>query len=460
MFFIDEEKINEVLTAPAVETERVRDIIALAREAGGLSLEQAAALLRCTDPERMAEMFTAAREIKERIYGKRLVVFAPLYLSNRCVNNCLYCGFRRDNTALVRHTLTREEAAEEALMLVRQGQKRLLLVCGEYGGPEAVEAVCEIIGDLYAVREGNGEIRRINVNMAPLDAEGFRRLREARIGTFQAFQETYHLETYRRMHPSGPKADYGWRLHTMDRAFEGGIDDVGMGVLFGLYDPRFEVLALLQHVAHLEETFGVGCHTISVPRLEPALNAPAANHPPFAVVDSEFKKIVAVLRLAVPWTGIILSTRESAALRREVIALGVSQISAGSRTFPGAYRGAESGRPAEEQFHIGDCRPLDHVIRDIAADGYLPSFCTACYRLGRTGEHFMEFAKPGEIHRFCDPNAILTTVEYLLDYASNETARVVWPLIERKTDELPEVMRTRVREHMARIRGGERDLYL
>ncbi len=460
MFFIDEEKIQSLLEAPEGSPDRLRAILAKARLARGLDLEEAALLLRCAEPELLNEMFLAAREVKERIYGRRLVVFAPLYLSNRCVNNCLYCGFRSDNKDLVRRTLTPAEAEDEALALIRQGHKRLLLVCGEYGGPKSLDTACEIISRIYALKEKGGEIRRINVNMAPLDVDGFRRLHQAAIGTFQVFQETYHLETYQRMHPSGPKADYEWRLFTMDRAFQGGIDDVGMGVLFGLSDPRFDALALLMHIAYLESTFGVGCHTISVPRLEPALNAPAANQPPHVVADSEFKKIVAVLRLAVPYTGLILSTRETAEFRKELIALGVSQISAGSRTFPGAYRAAEADNPSFEQFHIGDSRSLDQVVGDIARDGYLPSFCTACYRLGRTGEHFMEIAKPGDIHQFCDPNAVLTTLEYVLDYASEDTARVVMPLLENKLSVLPKPMQERVRKEMERIRAGERDLYL
>lgn len=460
MYFIDEEIIQAVLRRPAPGAGEVEDILAKAAEAKGLELAEAAALLRCDDARLVERLFETARRVKERIYGPRLVLFAPLYLSNECVNNCLYCGFRRGNQRLVRHTLSVAEAVEEARTLIRQGHKRLLLVCGEHPQAARLDFVCDVMREIYRLAEMKGEIRRINVNMAPLDVEGFRQLKEAGIGTFQAFQETYHFETYGKMHPSGPKSNYAWRLFTMDRAMKGGIDDVGMGVLFGLYDHRFEVLALLQHVAHLEERFGVGCHTISVPRIEPALEAPAADHPPHAVSDREFKKLVAVLRLAVPYTGIILSTRERAEFRREVIALGVSQISAASRTFPGAYRAAEVDKPVEEQFHLGDTRSLDEVIRDIARDGYVPSFCTACYRSGRTGSRFMELAKPGDIHQFCQPNAILSTAEYLLDYASPETAAASWPVIERSVAELPAAEGARVADKLERLKAGERDLYL
>lgn len=460
MHFIDEGKIQNLLERQEPDAHRVRDIVAHAREARGLSQEEVADLLHCQDQDLLEEVFHAAREVKETIYGKRLVLFAPLYLTNQCVNNCLYCGFRRENTNLIRRTLTVEEAVEEAQVLVRQGHKRVLLVCGEHPKAASLDYVEQAIAGIYKVREGNGEIRRINVNMAPQEVEGFRRLHAAKIGTFQTFQETYHYDTYRTMHPTGPKSDYEFRLYTMDRAFQGGIDDVGMGVLFGLTDHRFEILALLQHVAHLEETFGVGCHTLSVPRLEPALNAPAANRPPHVVTDADFKRLVALLRLAVPYTGMILSTRERGEFRRELLQLGISQISGGSRTFPGAYRAAEVENPTIEQFHVGDNRNLDQVIHDIAQDGYLPSFCTACYRLGRTGEHFMELAKPGDIHFFCEPNAILTTVEYLLDYASESTREVVWPLVNNMTAGLPSEFRTKVEERVAKIRDGARDLYL
>lgn len=460
MYFIDEELIHAILRRPAPAAGEVEDILAKAAGAKGLDLTEAAALLRCDDEALVERLFETARQVKEKIYGPRLVLFAPLYLSNECVNNCLYCGFRRGNQRLVRHTLSVPDAVEEARTLVRQGHKRLLLVCGEHPQAAPLDFVCDVMREIYQLAEMKGEIRRINVNMAPLDVEGFQRLKEAGIGTFQAFQETYHFETYKQMHPSGPKSNYAWRLFTMDRAMKGGIDDVGMGVLFGLYDHRFEVLALLQHVAHLEERFGVGCHTISVPRIEPALDAPAADHPPHAVSDREFKKLVAVLRLAVPYTGIILSTRERAEFRREVIALGVSQISAASRTFPGAYRAAEVDKPVEEQFHLGDTRSLDEVIRDITRDGYVPSFCTACYRSGRTGSHFMELAKPGDIHQFCQPNAILSTAEYLLDYATPEAAAEVWPALERAVAGMPSKEGAAVSKKLERLKAGERDLYL
>lgn len=459
MFFIDERNIQEALEQPAPDVTEIRDILEKSKEAKGLTFHEAGRLLSCRLPDLEDMLQQAASQVKEQIYGKRVVLFAPLYLTNECVNNCLYCGFRSGNRDLVRRSLTQDEAVEEARFLARSGHKRLLLVCGEHPRLANAASVARIMEAIYSIKSGPDSIRRINVNMAPLDVDGFRELRQAGLGTYQAFQETYHLETYQRMHTAGPKADYQWRLFTMDRAFKAGIEDVGMGVLFGLCDYRFEVLALLEHIRYLEATYGIGCHTLSVPRIEPALGAPAANHPPHAVGDGDFRKLVAVLRLAVPYTGLILSTRERASFRREALALGISQISAASRTFPGAYRASGNDNPREEQFHLGDTRSLDEVIRELAGDGYLPSFCTGCYRSGRTGEHFMELARPGDIHYFCQPNAILTTAEYLLDYASDETCRLAWPLIENQLRILPDAVRPSVSESLEKIRSGIRDLF-
>jgi 2-iminoacetate synthase len=368
----------------------------------------------------------------------------------------VYCAFRTRNREVRRRALSREEVANETLELVRQGRRRILLVAGESYPPEGPDYVLEAIDAVYAVRSGPGEIRRVNVNIAPLSLEEFRRLKEHRIGTYQVFQETCHRPTYEQVHLAGRKRDYGWRLTCMDRALEAGINDVGIGALFGLYDWRCEVLAILQHVAHLEQRHGVGPHTISVPRLEPAVGSEVARRPPHVVSDADFRKLVAILRLALPYTGIILSTRETAVLRREVLALGVSQISAGSRTNPGGYATPET--PEEAQFRLGDHRSLDEVVRDVTSLGYIPSFCTACYRLGRTGRDFMDLARPGEIRGHCDPNALTTFLEYLLDYASDETRAMGEAAIEARLDELEAAERRRVTRLLDTVREGKRDV--
>jgi len=460
---IDEERVHAIIASTRVpELSEVEEILAKAGELKGLSLEDTARLLNVTDDDALERIFAKAREIKEAIYGKRLVLFAPLYVSNECVNNCLYCAFRRDNRSLPRRTLDFDEIREEVLTLEAKGHKRLLLVSSENPRKTGIDYLVRAIETVYDTRNGRGEIRRLNVNAAAMTTEEFRRLKEARIGTYQLFQETYHRETYKRAHPPGPKANYAWHLTAMCRAQEAGIDDVGMGVLYGLYDYRFEVLATLMHAQYLEREYGVGPHTISVPRIEPAENAPLAEKVPYPVSDRDFKKLVAVLRLAVPYTGIILSTRERAELRNELFALGVSQISAGSRTAPGAYRKAsDDSAPEGSQFSLGDHRSLDEVIYEISQMGYIPSFCTACYRLGRTGQDFMDLAKPGLIQQFCAPNAILTFAEYLEDYASHRTREVGWKAIQQHLNSLPNPkLRARTEELLAKIRNGERDLYL
>jgi len=451
----------EHLTHDAREPDgrRLADLLDKARACVGLDLEETAELLRVRSQEAQQQILAAAGEVKRHIYGRRMVLFAPLYASNECVNNCLYCAFRRDNGDLLRRTLTMEEVAQETAILEEMGHKRILLVLSETpkcGADYAAEAVRTI----YQVRRGRGEIRRVNVNMAPLTAQDFRKLKEAGIGTYQCFQETYHPEQYRRLHPSGPKADYQWRVGVFDRAFAAGIDDVGIGVLFGLYDHRFEVLALLAHAQYLDTHYGVGPHTISFPRIEPAQNAPAAENVPAPVSDDEIRMVVAILRLAVPYTGIIMTTREAPALRRELLRVGVSQLSAASRTYPGAYADGRAHVESEEQFALGDTRPLDLVIREILEDGYLPSFCTACYRLGRTGRDFMDKAKPGNIQQFCTPNAVLTFQEYLLDYASPETRRAGEHVIDQAIAEVATELRASVEERVTAIRAGKRDLYL
>jgi 2-iminoacetate synthase len=463
-----EDFINDQVIAHTLDksrnpsTAQVKDIIAKARDLKGLSPEEAAVLLQVEDPELNELICDTAHDIKNAIYGNRLVMFAPLYTSNYCSNNCLYCGFRKDNRELKRVSLTMEEVAEEVRILERQGHKRLLMLCGEQKGKKSLDYFIDAIGTAYAtMTEHGGEIRRINVEVAPQDVEGFRRLKAADIGTYVLFQETYHHDTYRIMHPSGPKADYLWRLTAMDRAMEAHIDDVGIGALFGLYDYKFEVLGLLHHAMHLDQKFGVGPHTMSVPRLEPALNAPAAIKPPHPVSDYDFKRIVAIIRMAVPYTGIILSTRERPEVRREVFKVGISQISAGSRTNPGGYHSGEEGMDDAAQFNLGDTRSLDEVILDISQAGHIPSFCTACYRLGRTGKDFMDLAKPGLIQKFCRTNAIMTYLEYLVDYASPETKRVGDELIARLVKETGENgTRHLLEERLTKIRNGERDLYI
>ncbi|MGB9588397.1 MAG: [FeFe] hydrogenase H-cluster radical SAM maturase HydG, partial [Armatimonadota bacterium] len=394
------------------------------------------------------------------IYGRRLVIFAPLYIDNHCANNCLYCAFRRDNADLVRRTLTLEEVSEEVRLLEDQGHKRLLMLMGEDPEQCDLDHFLAAIETAYDTKTDKGEIRRINVEIAPLSVDDFRRLKAAKIGTYVVFQETYHRPTYKQVHPSGRKAHYEWRLLAMDRAMQAGIDDVGIGVLFGLYDYQFEVLALLMHARYLDKTRGVGPHTISVPRIYPAKNAPLSYTPPHPVTDDQFKRIVAVLRLSVPYTGMILSTRESPKLRHEVFDLGISQISAGSRTNPGGYHAGREHSPDDEQFSLGDTRKTDDVIRAVVEQGYIPSFCTGCYRLGRTGHDFMDLAKPGLIQQYCLPNAILTFQEYLEDYASDGTRGTGNRLVRSMLDEIPtEDRRTAVKDRIERIKAGERDLY-
>ncbi len=462
MEFIDEKQIdslieNEQLNDPNLQKE----IIEKSKDAKGLSLKESAALLNISDKEILDKLFHTAKEVKEKIYGNRLVLFAPLYITNLCVNNCLYCAFRRDNKELKRKTLTLDEVREETEFLVKQGHKRILLVAGEHPKKSSMEFIGEAVKTIYDVHINGGNIRRININTAPLTYDNFKVLKSFGIGTYQCFQETYHYETYHKMHPDGPKHDYAWRLYAMDRALLAGIDDVGIGALFGLTDYRFETLALLSHAFNLDARFGIGPHTISVPRLEPAFNAPVANKPPFAVSDNEFKKLVAVIRLAVPYTGIILSTRERAELRRELFELGISQISAGSRTSPGAYK--ESQESLEEfemeQFQLGDHRTLEEVVKDCCQLGYLPSFCTACYRSSRTGDRFMELAKSGDIGKLCVPNAISTFKEYSIDYGSDETKSIADQFIKSELEKLNGATKTKTEKMLSRVENGERDVF-
>jgi len=439
------------------DAPRVREILARALELKGLPDVDLAVLMGVSDPELLGEVFHTARRVKEGIYGNRLVLFAPLYISNLCSNECVYCAFRARNRELKRRALSQEEIALEVRHLVEQGHKRILVVAGESYPHEGFDYVLNAIDTVYRTASGRGEIRRVNVNIAPLTLDEFARLKAKNIGTYQIFQETYHRETYAKVHLGGKKRDFDWRVNAPDRAMEAGIDDVGIGVLFGLFDWRFEILALVQHIRHLESRFGVGPHTISVPRMEPASGSDVASHPPHPVSDVDFRKIIAILRLAVPYTGIIMSTREGADIRRETFALGVSQISAGSRTNPGGY--AEDEKFESAQFCLGDHRPLDEVIRDVAALGYVPSFCTACYRLGRTGRDFMDLAKPGEIKEHCGPNALATFQEYLEDYASPETRSAGEATIARALAEMDPEPRLRAEKMVSLVKGGKRDVY-
>jgi 2-iminoacetate synthase len=423
--YLNEQVIEDCLKGTAAsEPARVRAILEKGRAMQGLSFDETATLIALEDPELMEELFATARAIKDEIYGSRLVMFAPLYISNRCANECTYCAYRASNKELHRITLSQEQIAAEVKVIIEQGHKRILMVAGEhYPNSNSLEYVYKSIETIYATHSGNGEIRRVNANLAPLSVADFRDLHKTGIGTYQCFQETYHRDTYSKVHLRGKKADFDWRASVMDRAMEAGIDDVGIGPLFGIYDWRYEVLAMLQHIHHLEGRFDCGPHTISVPRLEPASGTDFTATTPWKVSDSDFLKLIAILRVTVPYTGIIMSTRESAQVRHKSFQLGISQTSAGSRTDPGGYE-RSAGDFHSSQFAVGDTRPVDEVVREIAEMGFTPSFCTACYRTGRTGSDFMDFAKPGAIKYHCEPNALSTFTEYLEDYASPATKEV------------------------------------
>ncbi len=455
---INEEKIQQCLQSAAQRSEsEIWEILTKARKLEGLEADDVAALCSISDPDLLGELFRTAREVKDEIYGRRLVLFTPLYVSNLCKNDCAYCAFRSSNRDLNRRALTMDEIAAETSALVDEGHKRVLLVAGEAYPRDGFDYILRAIDTVYSVKRGSGEIRRVNVNVAPLEEVDFKRLKQHNIGTYQIFQETYHRETYAKVHLRGAKTDFDWRLEAMDRAIAAGIDDVGIGVLFGLADWRFELLALQQHIHHLEKRFGIGPHTISVPRLEPATGADLASNPPNPVSDLAFRKIVAILRLMVPYTGIIMSTRETADIRRETFALGVSQISAGSRTNPGGYSSAD--KKAAAQFSLGDVRSLDEVVADVARLGYIPSFCTGCYRLGRTGADFMDLAKPGEIKRHCAPNGLSSFLEYLMDYGQPKTQETGMVSIANALETMDHEPRQRAQAMLEKIRAGRRDVF-
>ena len=447
----------------------VEDILIKAKELKGISYHDVLTLLNIKNPALLQRLFDTSKYVKDEIYGNRLVLFAPLYISNLCNNECLYCAFRSTNSKLVRRALGQDEIKRETEALIDEGHKRVLLVAGESYGKEGLDYVLRSIDTVYSVNRPKGSIRRVNVNIAPLSVEEFKQLKGHSIGTYQIFQETYHRETYKTLHLKGPKSNYDNRLEVIDRAFTAGIQDVGIGLLFGLYDWRYEILALLQHIKHLEDKFGIGPHTISIPRIEPALGSDVSYNPPYPVSDEDFKKIIAVLRLAVPYTGIILSTRESRNTRREALDLGISQISAGSKTNPGGYTDEPEKHCTDEmrdvgteaQFSLGDTRSLIEVIKDVVDAGHIPSFCTGCYRLGRVGQDFMDIAKPGLIKQHCLPNAMFTFAEYLYDFADDELRQKGFSLIETMIvrDIKIEAIKTKTIATLQNIKNGKRDLY-
>ncbi|MBN2483382.1 MAG: [FeFe] hydrogenase H-cluster radical SAM maturase HydG [Candidatus Omnitrophica bacterium] len=467
--FIDEDKIFTALEAgKSPDAGYVRDILKKSLAIETLNLDETAALLNVTDPDLLAEMRQTAAAVKKKVYDNRIVTFAPLYLSNFCVNNCLYCGFRSDNILARRRTLSIDEVKREIEVLAGTiGHKRLIVVYGEHPQSD-IDYMVDTIAAIYEVKvktkKGVGQIRRVNVNAPPLSVESLRSLKEVGIGTYQVFQETYHHDTYRRLHPQGTiKGDYRWRLYCMHRAFEAGIDDVGIGVLFGLYDWKFEVLGLVTHARILEAHCGVGPHTVSFPRLEEATHIPFTLQSKYRVRDEDFKKIVTVLRLAIPYTGMILTARETASMRRETIGLGVTQIDASTRIGIGAYSDrSEEQEGRRQQFLLGDTRSLDEVIRELARDGYITSFCTAGYRCGRTGECIMELLKTGKEGQFCKLNAILTFREWLDDFASKPTQDIGEEIINKELDEVKKNipgMYPHLVEYYERVAQGERDLY-
>ena len=462
MKYINEEKINNLISDTAkVNSDKIDLILKKAKSLQRLTLKESAVLLSVNDPQDILKIFEAASFVKDAIYGRRVVLFAPLYISNLCVNRCLYCAFKSDNPAIKRKALTTAEIDEQTKWLLSRGHKRILMVCGEDApsGKSNIDYYTEAIKVIYACEVGKNKIKRVNVNCAPLSIGDFKKLKASGIGTYQIFQETYHHQTYQRMHLAGPKSDPDNRLEAVDRAFSAGIDDIGIGALFGLYDYRFETLGLLSHVEHMEEKFKVGPHTISVPRIEPAEGAELSLAPPYKISDEEFKKMVAVLRLSVPYTGIIMSTRESAALRDSLLSLGVSQVSAESNTSPGGYSSGDKEQ-AGGQFSLGDQRSLDEIVGTLIAHDYIPSFCAACYRMERTGESFMQLAKPGTIKGKCSINALITLQEYLDDFASASVKQAGYQLISRYFKQLEPSEQDKLKLFFAHVAQGTRDEYV
>lgn len=435
----------------------VESVLEKARAFKGLTHREAALLLECDDHEIVERIYSLANEIKHHFYGNRIVMFAPLYLSNYCVNGCVYCPYHAKNRSIRRKRLTQDEIRAEVMALQDMGHKRLALEAGEHPTMNPIEYILESIKTIYSIRHKNGAIRRVNVNIAATTVENYRRLRDAGIGTYILFQETYNKENYEALHSTGPKSDYAYHTEAMDRAMQGGIDDVGIGVLFGLETYRYDFIGMLMHAEHLEATYGVGPHTISVPRLCMADDVDTADFEN-AVPDDIFYRIVAIIRIAVPYTGMIISTRESAASRERLLELGISQISGGSRTSVGGYVTEETPDDSSAQFDIADHRSLDEVVRWLLDLDHIPSFCTACYREGRTGDRFMTLLKNGQISNCCLPNALITLKEYLRDYASPETKVKGEAMIKRLLSDVPnERVRAKAAEYIDRIELGERD---
>lgn len=457
--FINDAEILDTLAfadAHKDDIPMIDSIIEKAKLRKGLNHREASVLLACENEEKIKEIYDLAEQIKKDFYGNRIVMFAPLYLSNYCVNGCVYCPYHLKNKHIARKKLTQEEVAKEVIALQDMGHKRLAIEAGEDPVNNPIEYILDCIKTIYSIKHKNGAIRRVNVNIAATTVENYRKLKEAGIGTYILFQETYNKESYEQLHPTGPKHDYAYHTEAMDRAMEGGIDDVGLGVLFGLELYRYEFAGLLMHAEHLEAVHGVGPHTISVPRIKHAddIDPGAFDN---SISDEIFCKIAACIRIAVPYTGMIISTRESAKVREEIIRLGVSQISGASRTSVGGY--CEEERPHDtEQFDVADNRTLDEVVNWLMSAGYIPSFCTACYREGRTGDRFMSLCKAGQIQNCCHPNALMTLKEFLMDYASEDTRKKGEAMIEKEIDNIgKEKVKEIVRERLVKIENGERD---
>lgn len=463
--FISDDAIwNNIASNKNPQPEKVRSILQKSLAIETLSPDETATLLNVQDRGLWEEMFETAGAVKRKVYDNRIVTFAPLYVANLCVNNCLYCGFRRDNHRELRKRLTLDQVREETKAVIAMGHKRLMLDCGEHPSTDA-DYISDVLHTIYETKVGRAEIRRININVASMSIEKLAALNRVGIGTYQVFQETYHHETYRNLHPDpkGPKSDFDWRLYSLHRALDAGIDDVGIGVLFGLYDWRFEVMGLLYHALSLEKHFGIGPHTISIPRLQPAENTPYITSSEYRVSDDDFKKLVTVIRLSVPYTGLILTAREKAQLRREVIPLGITQADAGTKIGIGAYSERYEEQEAKrQQFLLGDPRGLDEVIREFAQMGYITSFCTAGYRCGRTGQRIMKLLKSGHEGHCCKLNAVLTFREWLDDFATDETKKVGEKVITKEMEEIKDKLPSaypKLMEYYHRIENGERDLF-
>ena len=458
--FISHEEITATLAYAEENKENfalIDEILAKAEQCKGLDHREASVLLACEEPTRVARMYTMAEELKKKFYGNRIVMFAPLYLSNYCINGCVYCPYHMKNKHIARKKLTQEEIVKEVTALQDMGHKRLALEAGEDPVNNPIEYILECIKTIYSIKHKNGAIRRVNVNIAATTVENYRKLKDAGIGTYILFQETYHKESYEQLHPTGPKHDYAYHTEAMDRAMEGGIDDVGLGVLFGLELYKYEFAGLLMHAEHLEAVHGVGPHTISVPRIKRAddIDPTVFDN---GISDEIFAKLCALIRISVPYTGMIISTRESKEVREKVIRLGVSQISGASRTSVGGYSEPEPEDENSEQFDVSDKRTLDEVVRWLMEFGYIPSFCTACYREGRTGDRFMSLCKSGQIQNCCHPNALMTLKEYLMDYASEETKKIGEAMIQAELNNIPkEKVREICKDHLKKIEEGIRD---